>query len=122
VTNSLVRGLTGAHLTSINFTNSNGIPDSLRSFRTHARTARKPAFRHTLEQARPIRRHAADIRGVLPLGFARYYFALLAGRDHRDGTRREEQKLRQTMSSVLSALVLGGVMLVPILSAILLMS
>ncbi len=46
---------------------------------------------------------------------------LLAGRDRRNGTRYEEQEFCHTMSSVLGAVVLGSVLLVPILSVILLM-
>lgn len=79
------------------------------------------AFRHTLERARPIRRHAVNIRGILPLGVACYYFVLLAGRDRRDGTRHEEQELWRTMSSILGTVVLASVLLLLILSAILLM-
>ena len=80
------------------------------------------AFRHTLERARPIRRHAVNIRGVVPQRVACYYFGLLAGRDRRDGKRYAEQELWSTMSSVLGTVVVGSVLLVPILSVILLMA
>jgi len=78
------------------------------------------AIRHAIDEARPISRHPIDIRGVIPLVFVRFYFVVLAGRDRRDGTRVRERRLRDTLSSVVGALVLGAVILLPI-AAVLLM-
>ena len=78
------------------------------------------AVRHAIEQARPISRHAIDIRGVIPLIFAGSYFVLLAGRDKRPGTKGRENRFRRALSSAVGALVLGGVILIPITVIILL--
>ncbi len=72
------------------------------------------AIRHAIELARPISKHPIDIRGVIPLLFARFYFVLLAGHDIRDTTARREQRLRHAISSAFGALVLGSVILLPI--------
>jgi len=85
-------------------------PDVLASLTEHQFSA----VRHAIEQARPISRHAIDIRGVIPLIFARFYFVLLAGRDRRPDTRGRENRLRHALSSAFGALVLGGVILIPI--------
>jgi hypothetical protein len=80
------------------------------------------AVRDTLVRASPIRRHPVDLRGVIRLGVVRYYFVFLAGRDRRHDTRQEERKVRRRVSSVLGAVVLGSILLVPTLSAILLVT
>src|SRR5690606_14934 len=41
--------------------------------------------------ARRWSRHALDLRGTLPLWRYRYYFVLLAGRNKRDGARRDQE-------------------------------
>lgn len=91
-------------------------PDVLASLTEH----QFAAVRHAVEQARPISRHPIDIRGVIPLIFARFYFVLLAGRDNRADTKGRENRLRHALSSAFGALVLGTVILLPILVILLL--
>lgn len=37
-------------------------------------------------------KHPVDLRGVIPLFFAKYYFVLLMGRDRRSSSRKEEKR------------------------------
>ena len=83
------------------------------------------AVRHAVEQARPITRHAIDIRGAIALIFARCYLVLLAGRDKRSDTRGpdtrgRESRMHHALSLAFGALVLGGVILIPVTVIILL--
>jgi hypothetical protein len=48
------------------------------------------AVRQALVANSPFNRHAVDIRGSIPLFFARFYFVVLAGRDRRRKTREKE--------------------------------
>jgi len=41
------------------------------------------------------RKHPIDLRGVLPLHFARLYFVLLMGKDRRSAEAAKEHELRQ---------------------------
>jgi hypothetical protein len=72
------------------------------------------AVRHAIEKARPISQHPIDIRGVIPLLFARFYFVVLAGRDSRDRTRLSEQRRRHFLASAFGAVVLGTAILLPV--------
>jgi hypothetical protein len=40
----------------------------------------------------PVHRHSVDIRGVIPLFFARYYFVFVMGRDRRSAACRIEKE------------------------------
>ena len=78
------------------------------------------AIREAIDQSRPLSRHSVDLRGVLPLLFARYYFVFLAGRDRRDGARAEERQIKQRLASAFGALALGAAVAIPILVLLLL--
>jgi len=50
------------------------------------------------------RKHPIDLRGVLPLHFARLYFVLLMGKDRRSEAAAKEHELRQHHHIVARAL------------------
>ena len=50
------------------------------------------AIRNALLANQPFKKHALDIRGSIPLYFAKYYFVLLAGRDKRRRTQQKEMQ------------------------------
>ncbi|MCG6943089.1 MAG: hypothetical protein LJE69_17805 [Thiohalocapsa sp.] len=77
-------------------------------------------IRDAVDQTRPISRHSIDVRGNLPLLFARYYFVFLAGRDRRTNTRYEEKRLWKRLASAAGALLLGTAVLVPVVVFLLL--
>lgn len=85
-------------------------PDVLASLTEHQFSA----IREAVDQSRPLSRHSIDLRGVLPLLFARYYFVFLAGRDRRGNTRAEEQWLKKRLVSALGALVLAAAVATPV--------
>jgi hypothetical protein len=72
-------------------------------------------IRDAIDESRPVSRHSIDLRGVLPLLFARYYFVFLAGRDRRGKTRTEEQRLRKRLVSAVGALLLAVAAAAPVL-------
>jgi hypothetical protein len=80
------------------------------------------AIRHAVDAARPIRRHPVDIRGVIPLYFARYYYVFLAGRDRRQDTTEQELGRRRTASSRIGTVLLAIVLIVPVLVLLALMA
>jgi hypothetical protein len=86
-------------------------PDVLASLTEH----QFRAIRDAVDQSRPVRRHAIDLRGVLPLLFARYYFVFLAGRDRRADARNEERRFRDRILTAAGALVLAVAVVVPVL-------
>lgn len=86
-------------------------PDVLASLTEH----QFRAIRDAVDQSRPVRRHAIDLRGVLPLLFARYYFVFLAGRDRRQDARDDERRLRDRLLAAVGAIALAGAVLVPVL-------
>jgi hypothetical protein len=86
-------------------------PDVLASLTEH----QFRAIRDAVDQSRPVRRHAIDFRGVLPLLFARYYFVFLAGRDRRAGARDDERRLRDRVLTAVGSLALAIAVLVPLL-------
>ena len=67
-----------------------------------------------LEKARPITKHAVDIRGVIPLFFVRYYFVLLAGRDRRSNTGDRERHRRDALSKMVGATLLLTLVVLPV--------
>lgn len=92
-------------------------PDVLASLTEHQ-------FRSIMEavdKARPIKRHTIDIRGTVPLGLARWYFVLLAGRDRRADTVDGEAKLRRWLMNILGSLLLALFLLLPISAIVLLL-
>jgi hypothetical protein len=91
-------------------------PDVLASLTEH----QFRSIRDAIDLSRPIRRHSIDFRGVVPLGFARWYFVLLAGRDRRGDTRSEEARLRQRLQSALGTLLFIGALLIPLAALLLL--
>jgi hypothetical protein len=44
------------------------------------------------EASRKLGRHPVDLRGVIPLYFAKYYFVFLMGRDRRSTSRKQEKR------------------------------
>jgi len=57
-----------------------------------------PQQRKEIEEAVAVfetRQHPIDLRGILPLHFARLYFVLLMGKDRRVGEAAKEHELRQ---------------------------
>ena len=54
-------------------------------------------------------RHPIDLRLSLPLFFARYYCALVAGRERRDGTRRIVERQRHPLGTFGNILFLAAV-------------
>ncbi len=57
----------------------------------------------------PLKKHPLDIRGVIPLVFARYYFVFFAGRDRRRLTKQVEAERRSqgTLTGGLMIFVIG---------------
>ena len=49
------------------------------------------AIRDALVANQPFKKHAVDLRGTIPLFFARFYFVVLAGRDKRRKTVDKEK-------------------------------
>ena len=49
------------------------------------------AIRDALLANQPFKKHAVDVRGTIPLFFARFYFVVLAGRDKRRKTVDKEK-------------------------------
>ena len=50
------------------------------------------AIRDALVANQPFKKHAIDVRGTIPLFFARFYFVVLAGRDKRRKTVDKEKR------------------------------
>lgn len=44
------------------------------------------------EASRKLGQHPVDLRGVIPLYFAKYYFVFLMGRDRRSISRKQEKR------------------------------
>ena len=61
-----------------------------------------------IRESRPLQGHPVDIRGVIPLFFARYYYVFLMGRDRRLATRRKEQIRKSNYLSKVALLILIG--------------
>ena len=40
-------------------------------------------IKNAIAASSPLKKHAVDIRGVVPLFFSRFYFVVLLGRDRR---------------------------------------
>lgn len=57
--------------------------------------SQKDVLRQALHEARAPKRHAVEVRGLLPLFYASYYFVILAGRDSRAARQRLESGRRQ---------------------------
>lgn len=91
-------------------------PDVLASLTEH----QFRSIRDAIDASRPISRHSVDLRGIIPLGFARWYFVLLAGRDRRADTRSEEHRLQYLITSGVGAVLLAGAVLVPLTALLLL--
>jgi hypothetical protein len=85
-------------------------PDVLASLTEH----QFRSIRDAIDASRPIRRHSIDVRGTIPLGFTRWYYVLLAGRDRRTDAREQEARRKRLLGAVAGAVVLTGVVLVPV--------
>jgi hypothetical protein len=55
------------------------------------------AIRDAVFQCRPAKKHLINIRGFIPLIFARYYFVFLLGRDRRKEKKAVEYERRQSI-------------------------
>jgi hypothetical protein len=83
--------------------------------------AQLSAIKKALMARRPMKQHTINVRTVIPLFFARYYFVLLLGRDRRVSTKRVEEKRRwaSSFSGGLMFFILG---LSPLILLVLLLS
>ena len=61
-----------------------------------------------IRENRPLQGHPVDIRGVIPLFFARYYYVILMGRDKRLATKRKEQVRHRNYLSKTALIILFG--------------
>lgn len=52
-------------------------------------------IRVAISGCRPLDKHPVDVRGVIPLFFARYYFVVVIGRDRRSRTQQIESERRR---------------------------
>lgn len=50
------------------------------------------AIRNALIAQNTSQKHSVDVRGTIPLFFAKYYFVLFAGKDKRSSTVQKEQR------------------------------
>jgi hypothetical protein len=73
------------------------------------------AIRDAVSAHRPLKGHPVDVRGIIPLFFARYYFVFLMGRDRRAPTRAIEADRRRK-----TALLGGGLFFVCAISPLIL--
>ena len=85
-----------------------------------ARASFSPSQVHAIETAiranKPYQKHPVDIRGVLPLFFARFYFVILIGRDKREPIRRKEavRRRKTALGGTLLSVYVVLCMLIPI--------
>lgn len=79
--------------------------------------AQLSAIKEAIAASRPLKKHPIDIRGIIPVFFARYYFVFLSGRDRRVNTKRIEEKRRwlTSLSGGLTLFILGVAPLILIL-------
>lgn len=78
--------------------------------------AQLSAIREAITTEHSAHRHSVDLRGTIPLLFARYYYALRLGRDRRGSTRESEAARRKK-----TALVGGGLFFLVALSPLVLL-
>jgi len=52
----------------------------------------------------PLKRHSLDLRGILPLFFARFYFVVLMGRDRRHKVKRKELFRRKESDTLVNVI------------------
>ncbi len=62
----------------------------------------------------PLKKHPLDIRGVIPLVFARYYFVFFAGRDRRRSTKQVEAE-RRSQGTLTGGLMIFVIGIVPVI-------
>jgi hypothetical protein len=72
------------------------------------------AIRQAIDATKPLSKHPFDVRGVIPLFFARYYFVFLAGRDKRKSLEVKELGRRRNTYSAVGAIVLSILLLIPL--------
>ena len=91
-----------------------GIDPKVRASLTPAQLS---AIKEAISATRPFKKHPINIRGIIPVFFARYYFVILSGRDRRLHTRRIEEKRRwlTSLSGGLMLFILGMAPLILIL-------
>ncbi|OGG46540.1 MAG: hypothetical protein A3F84_21630 [Candidatus Handelsmanbacteria bacterium RIFCSPLOWO2_12_FULL_64_10] len=75
------------------------------------------AVRDAVSAHQLLKGHPVDVRGILPLFFARYYFVFLMGRDRRAPTREIEADRRRK-----TALLGGGLFFVCAISPLILLA
>ncbi len=56
------------------------------------------SIKDAIRAGRPQKKHAIDIRGIVNLFFAKYYFVLLMGRDRRLSTEAVEEERRDKVA------------------------
>ena len=56
------------------------------------------AIKEAIRASQPKKKHSIDIRGVMKLFFARYYFVFLMGRDRRITTQEKEFERRSNVA------------------------
>ncbi|MBI2951429.1 hypothetical protein HYY27_05005 [bacterium] len=79
--------------------------------------AQLEAVREAVSAHQPLKGHPVDVRGIIPLFFARYYFVFLMGRDRRAPTRAIEADRRRK-----TALLGGGLFFVCAISPLILLA
>ena len=79
------------------------------------------AIKEAITASQPLKKHPIDIRGIIPVFFARYYFVFLSGRDRRSSTKRIEERRRwlTSLSGGLTLFILGLTPLILILMLLL---
>lgn len=58
------------------------------------------AIEEAVTASQPLKKHPIDVRGVIPIFFAHYYFVFLMGRDRRVAIRRMEWRRKKLISVV----------------------
>lgn len=72
------------------------------------------AVEKAISESGPEKDYSINIRGTIPLVFARYYLVMLAGRDRRCGVTRKEKKMKKKMTAA-RALLLSFFIFWPVL-------
>ncbi len=73
------------------------------------------ALAEAIARQRGAGRHAAEIRGLIPLFFARYYYVILVGRDRRskyDAVPHQRRKKANWLANILLVVLLSPAILI----------
>jgi len=81
-------------------------------------TVQLEGIKEAISANAPFNKHSLDLRGVLPLFFARFYFVLLMGRDRRHTVKRKEL-IRRRESDILMNVLFYVFLVSPVLLLVL---